>query len=195
MEGIRLKKVGIIGGTFDPPHHGHLLMASEVLTALQLEEVWFMPTNIPPHKQSEHITNRTDRVEMLRLAIADNPHFKLQLIELEREGPSFTYDTMEILRERYPQYSFYFILGADMVEYLPNWYKIDELVQIVTFVGVKRPGYVFLNNYSICEVEVLEFEVSSSLLRERFKAGKNTMYLLPEKVKNYIEEKGLYGTE
>jgi nicotinate-nucleotide adenylyltransferase len=187
-----VKKVGILGGTFDPPHYGHLLIANEVLTELQLDEIWFMPNNIPPHKQKA-VTDSRHRVAMIELAIADHSQFRLETIELERQGPSYTYETMKMLKERYPHVQFYFIIGADMVEYLPKWYKIDELIAFVQFVGVKRPGYSLCTIYPLIEVEVPTFSVSSSLIRERIKRGKSVKYLLPEAVQSYIEEKGLYG--
>jgi nicotinate-nucleotide adenylyltransferase len=189
-----MKKIGVFGGTFDPPHYGHLLMANEVLHALRLSEIWFMPNHIPPHKQHEQVTNSEDRLHMLKLAIADHPHFKIETIELQRGGPSYTYDTMRQLKAIYPNNEFYFIIGADMVEYLPNWYYIDRLVQLVTFVGVKRPGFSLETSYPLIEVEIPEFAVSSSLIRERVKQGKSIRYLVPERVRLYIEEKKLYGT-
>lgn len=131
---------------------------------------------------------------MLHLAISDQPTFKLQLIELEREGPSYTYDTIQLLRKNYPDTIFYFIIGGDMVEYLPHWHKIEELVEMVTFVGVKRPGYSFPKEYPIVELDIPQLDISSSLIRKRLRENGNTMYLLPEKVRNYIEEKHLYGT-
>jgi nicotinate-nucleotide adenylyltransferase len=188
------KKIGILGGTFDPPHYGHLLIASEVLQALQLSEIWFMPNQIPPHKQKEEFTDSKHRLNMLKLATSEQEHFKIETIELERKGPSYTYDTLCLLCEQFPTYSFYFIIGADMIEYLPKWYKVDEVVKLVTFVGVKRPGYETSTKYPITEIEIPQFDVSSTMLRKRLKVNKNTAYLLPEDVKRYIEENRLYGT-
>lgn len=193
MEGIGvMMKVGILGGTFDPPHNGHLIIAQEVLTSLQLDEIWFMPTNIPPHKEDAKSTGR-DRIEMVSRAIDDNDCFKLQTIEFERRGPSYTYDTMRILNEMYPRIDFYFIIGADMVEYLPKWYRIEELVRRVHFVGVKRPQFMIKSKYKILEVEIPQFEISSSALRKRFRNHQNTRYFLPDSVRQYIKEKNLYG--
>lgn len=186
-------KVGILGGTFDPPHYGHLMIAQEVLSSLKLDEIWFMPTNIPPHKADAKSTGG-DRIEMVKRAIANNECFKLQLIEFERSGPSYTYDTIAILKEKYPDTEFYFIIGADMVEYLPNWYHIDELIREVHFVGVKRPNFKIVSNYVLIEVEVPQFEMSSSELRHRFNTNQNTKYFLPDSVRHYIEEKKLYGS-
>lgn len=189
-----MKRIGILGGTFNPPHNGHLLIASEVQSALELSEVWFMPNNIPPHKQCSEIASVLDRIKMIELAIVDNPSFKLETIELERSGKSYTVDTIKLLKQRYGnEYQFYFIIGADMVEYLPKWYKIEELSNMVTFVGVKRQGYSLNPPFPILEVDVPLFAVSSSLLREKFKQTKNTKYLLPDKVRQYIEENQIYG--
>ncbi|MCP8967195.1 nicotinate-nucleotide adenylyltransferase [Ectobacillus ponti] len=188
-----MKKVGIVGGTFDPPHYGHLLIANEAYHALGLDEVWFLPNQIPPHKLGKDVAGAADRVEMLRLAAAGKPAFSLCLIELEREGPSYTYDTICRLRQQYPDISFFFIIGGDMVEYLPKWHRVEELVSMVQFVGVTRPGYTLHTPYPIQKLEIPEFAVSSSLIRERFQSGGTTDYLLPEKVREYIQRSGLYG--
>ena len=188
------KNIGILGGTFDPPHFGHLLIASEVRHAMQLSEIWFMPNQIPPHKQDEHFTDSKHRLNMIKLAIHDQAHFKIEQIELDREGPSFTYDTLRILREQFPTYSFYFIIGADMIEYLPKWYKIDDLMKLVTFVGVQRPAHQLQSKYPVIFIDIPEFAVSSSLIRERVKNGNTIHYLTPDSVIQYIKEHQLYGT-
>lgn len=187
-----MRKVGIIGGTFDPPHNGHLLIANEVYDALKLDEVWFLPNQIPPHKRGRNITSVEKRLHMLRVATQHEAHFSICLAELEREGPSYTYDTMLQLTKEYQDVQLYFIIGGDMVEYLPKWYKIDELMKLVTFVGVARPGYTLATPYPIVKVEIPEFAVSSSLLRERYGKKKTCKYLLPEEVRDYIERTGLY---
>jgi nicotinate-nucleotide adenylyltransferase len=184
-------RIGILGGTFDPPHHGHLLIAQETLSALKLDEVWFIPTNKPPHK-SQSKTNTLHRLQMLKLAVADNEQFQVNELELDRNGPSYSIDTMYILKERYPSFSFYFIIGGDMVDSLHTWERINELLELVTFVGVKRPGFLYKTKYPIVEVEIPVFDVSSSLIRNRYKEGKNVRYFLPEKVRQYIEEINLY---
>lgn len=189
-----MKKVGILGGTFDPPHHGHLLIANEVLSALQLDEVWMMPNRVPPHKEISGSAKNEDRLQMLKLAIAGNQAFTIQPIELEREGPSYTYDTIKMINKQYGDHQFFFIIGADMIEYLPKWYKIDELVKLVQFVGVARPSYSHETTYPVLYVDVPLMEVSSSMIRDRLKRGKTVRYLLPEPVIQYIEEHNLYGT-
>ncbi|PMC39701.1 nicotinic acid mononucleotide adenylyltransferase [Bacillus sp. UMB0899] len=188
------KKIGILGGTFDPPHLGHLLIASEVRQALQLSEIWFIPNQIPPHKQTDHFTESDHRLNMITIAVKDHPEFSVNTIELEREGPSYTYDTLRLLTEEFPNHTFYFIIGADMIEYLPNWHKIDEVIKLVTFVGVKRSGYETKTPYPVMEVEIPLFEVSSTMVRERFRTGGNTEFLIQDNVRRYIEENHLYGT-
>lgn len=190
-----MKKVGILGGTFDPPHYGHLLIANEVLQKLNLDEIWFLPNREPPHKEKSNEVTNEERLRMIQLAIQDQPKFKIETIELERQGPSYTYDTMRLLKERDKDIEFYFIIGADMIEYLPNWYKIDELIKLVTFVGVNRPNHEHKTNYPILFVEVPSIGISSSLIRQRLKEGKSVQYLLPESVRLYIKEKGLYGSK
>jgi nicotinate-nucleotide adenylyltransferase len=189
-----MKKVGILGGTFDPPHYGHLLIANEVLSALSLDEVWFMPNHEPPHKKKSHSVKDSDRVRMIELAIKGNEAFKLQTIELEREGPSYTIDTMEMINNMYEGDQFFFIIGADMIEYLPKWHRIDELVKLVQFVGVQRPSYSHQTDFPVLYVEVPGVDVSSSMIRDRVKCEKTVRYLLPDAVIEYIEEKHLYGT-
>ncbi|HEY2420857.1 MAG TPA: nicotinate-nucleotide adenylyltransferase [Neobacillus sp.] len=189
-----MKKVGILGGTFDPPHYGHLLIANEVHSELQLDEIWFMPNGEPPHKNKSAWFGNEDRLEMLNLAIENIPAFNVEPIELQRKGPSYTIDTMRMLKERYSEHQFYFIIGADMIEYLPKWRGIDELVTFVQFVGVERPSFSLQTDYPVLYVDVPAFDVSSSMIRDRVKQGKTIRYLLPDSLIHYIEEKHLYGT-
>ncbi|MEH7547764.1 nicotinate-nucleotide adenylyltransferase [Neobacillus bataviensis] len=189
-----MKKVGILGGTFDPPHYGHLLIANEVLSALKLDKIWFMPNHEPPHKKKPESVKDEDRLRMLELAIEGNSAFRVQPIELERNGPSYTVDTMKILNAEYSDHQFFFIIGADMIEYLPKWHDIDILVNLVQFVGVERPSYSHQTDYPVLYVDVPAIDVSSSMIRDRVKKGKSVRYLLPDPVIDYIEEKHLYGT-
>jgi nicotinate-nucleotide adenylyltransferase len=192
-----MRKIGIIGGTFDPLHNGHLIIAQEALVSCSLDEIWFMPNNRPPHKQNKHITASANRIEMVKLAIDNNPNFHLSLVEFERKSLSYTYDTLLYLHSIHKHTSFYFIIGADMVNDLVNWHQIDKLMEIVTFIGVKRPGTVIQSPYmkNIIAIEVPQFEMSSTFLRKRFADGGNIRYFLPEKVRKYIEENDLYGAK
>ncbi|MGY0694317.1 nicotinate-nucleotide adenylyltransferase [Virgibacillus sp. FSP13] len=189
-----MRRVGILGGTFDPPHLGHLLIAEEVKNKLELEEIWFIPSYEPPHKQKAR-TRAADRVAMVNRAIANNKDFQVNTIEIDRLGKSYTFDTMNLLNDTYPDITFYFIIGADMVEYLPKWDRIDELMDIVKFVGVKRKGYQLHTNYSIIELDIPMIDVSSTLIRDRLKSNQSVKYLLPEKVETFIKEKQLYGNK
>lgn len=186
-------RVGLLGGTFDPPHLGHLTIAQGVLETCKLDEIWFMPSHRPPHKNGSAITDNHQRVKMTQLAIDGNPYFKLSLIEFERNDRSYTIDTIEILKENYPGTDFYFIIGGDMIEDLPNWHRIDELSNMIKFIGVNRPGYYPDNEqYHVSLVDVPQIDVSSSELRSRLRDRKSGRYLLPESVRTFIAEEGLY---
>ena len=189
-----MKKIGILGGTFNPPHTGHLVIANEVLHALGLDKVWFMPNKVPPHKSIDSSVSNSDRLAMLHLAVDDNPDFRIETVELDRNGPSYTYDTIRILKDMYKDDEFYFIIGGDMVEYLPKWHAIDQLLELVKFVGVSRPSFKDQSEYDILYAATPQIDISSSMIRERVKAGESIRYLLPDPVREYIEEHKLYGT-
>ncbi|QQK79656.1 nicotinate-nucleotide adenylyltransferase [Salicibibacter cibi] len=190
------RKIGLLGGTFDPPHLAHLMIAQESMDACRLNEVWFIPTNIPPHKQNEDMANADDRVEMTRLAIHDRSPFRLCTIELDREGPSYTLDTMNILKQRYPNDEFYFIIGSDMAVSLHTWNGIEELNKLVTFIVTTRPDYDVDSPFeeAFIKVDVPEMELSSSDIRERVSKNESIRYLVPEAVRTYVEENRLYGS-
>lgn len=189
-----MKKIGILGGTFDPPHIGHLIIANEVLHHEKLDEIWFMPNQEPPHKIKTGNVSNDDRVNMLQLAISGHNNFHIQTIELEREGKSYTFDTMNLLKNTYPELAFYFIIGADMVEYLPKWYKINELLEIVQFISVNRPDYKMETMYPVRYVNVPDINISSNLIRNRLKNRETITFLVRDEVKRYIEENRLYET-
>ena len=190
-----MKRVGILGGTFNPPHIGHLICANEALHALKLDEVRFMPNAIAPHKQHREDATTFNRIQMLEMMIKPYPYFKIEKIEIERGGVSYTYDTMVELCEREPDVQFYFIIGGDMIDTLETWYNIDELVKLVKFVGFKRPGSTSSNsNYTVQMIEAPEIDLSSTLIRHRLATGGTLKFLLPEGVEAYIRKEGLYGT-
>lgn len=186
-----MKSIGILGGTFNPPHIGHLLIAEHVREELDLEEIWFIPTNDPPHKLAATVSVE-DRLTMLDKAVYDNSFFKINPIEVNRLGKSYTIDTIKELKNQHPNHNYFFIIGADMVEYLPKWYKIDELINYLTFVGVKRAGYKLQSSYPVLEMDIPMFDVSSTNIRERVTAGKSIKYLVPKAVDSYIKEQQLY---
>ena len=135
------KQVGILGGNFNPVHNAHLVVADQVRQQLGLDKVLLMPEYEPPHVDKKETIDEGHRLKMLELAIDGIEGLEIETIELERKGISYTYDTMKLLNERDPDTDYYFIIGADMVDYLPKWYRIDELVEMVQFVGVQRPRY------------------------------------------------------
>ncbi|WP_227003984.1 nicotinate (nicotinamide) nucleotide adenylyltransferase [Salicibibacter halophilus] len=141
LRGFYGEKNRDIGRTFDPPHLAHLMIAQESMDACNLNEVWFIPTSIPPHKKNEDMASAEERVEMTRLAINNRDPFKLCTIELDREGPSYTLDTINILKRKYPNDEFYFIIGSDMAVSLHTWNGIEELKKSVTFIVTTRPNY------------------------------------------------------
>ncbi|MEK5232632.1 nicotinate-nucleotide adenylyltransferase [Lysinibacillus sp. FSL K6-0232] len=189
-----MKRVGLLGGTFNPPHMGHLLMANEVYHALELDEIRFMPNAIPPHKHIHNDAGNIERLEMLKRAIQPFPYFSIEAYEVEKGGVSYSYKTLSALCRREPHVQFYFIIGGDMIDSLHTWYCIDELVKLVQFVGVKRPGTAAKTAYPICMVEVPQIDLSSTLIRQRLATGGTVTLLLPEAVEAYIREEGLYGT-
>jgi nicotinate-nucleotide adenylyltransferase len=154
-----------------------------------------MPSNQPPHQDEKKTIDAVHRLQMLELAIVDNPLLSIEPIELQRAGKSYTYDTMKLLTEQNPDTDYYFIIGGDMVEYLPKWYKIDELMQMVNFVGVRRPNYPTETEYPIIWIDVPLMDVSSTQLRKKIAQSCSVNYLVPPNVVNYIQEKGLYLDE
>jgi nicotinate-nucleotide adenylyltransferase len=187
-----MKRIGILGGTFNPPHLGHLVMANEALHAAGLDEVRFMPNFIAPHKEVSG-ASAEQRLEMTKLAIAGHPQFAVEDVEIKLGGVSFTYDTMMKMTEAEPAHEFYFIIGGDMIDGLGSWYRIDELVQLVRFIGIRRPGYENKTAYPVLLVDSPEIHLSSSMLRERISNGGTTTFLMPEQVETYIRKEQLYG--
>ncbi|GLB46759.1 putative nicotinate-nucleotide adenylyltransferase [Philodulcilactobacillus myokoensis] len=190
--GIKRKKIGILGGTFNPIHNGHLLIADQVQNQLGLDQVLFMPDNIPPHIDPKLAIDAKDRINMINLAINNNPKFSIEKAEIKRGGKSYSYDTMLQLTRMHPYNEYYFIIGGDMVEYLPKWYKINQLINLVHFVGVRRSGYPTSSKYPVIWVDVPYFNVSSTLVRRKIKQRASIRYLVPDQVIKYIKEYHLY---
>ncbi|GEK92067.1 nicotinate-nucleotide adenylyltransferase [Alkalibacterium kapii] len=195
IETLPRRKVGILGGTFNPPHIGHLIIAEQVKDQLDLEEVLFIPNAHPPHKKEKESLAESHRLAMLSESIKDNQDFKIETVELKRGGKSYTYDTILELKKAAPEVDFYFIIGADMVEDLKNWYRIEDLVEIVQFVAVNRPHYRMETDYPVIAVDVPNVDISSSLIRQKVADHCSIKYLVPEKVEEYINSKGLYKNE
>ncbi|BDZ30729.1 putative nicotinate-nucleotide adenylyltransferase [Lactiplantibacillus brownii] len=189
------RRVGILGGTFNPPHLGHLIMAEQVGDQLGLDEVRFMPDAQPPHVDEKKTLPAKDRANMVQRAIADNPLFKLETAELKRGGKSYTYDTMKVLKAQHPETQYYLIIGGDMVDYLHTWNHIDDLIKLVTFVGIKRTGYPTTSRYPVIWVDAPLIDISSTKIRHKVNQGHTIRYLVPDAVADYIKEHHLYETK
>lgn len=198
------RKIGIMGGTFDPIHIGHLVTAEAVRIEYDLERVLFIPAGNPPHKQGSQVTPAFHRYIMTAMATYSNPSFFVSAIELERPGPSYTIDTIRALIGQYGDATdFYFITGADAVGDLPTWRDIDKLLGLCRFVATARPGCVsalddVIRHFGgkadgrILRLDTPELEISSTDIRERVKKGRSIKYIVPESVENYILKEGLY---
>lgn len=186
------KQVGILGGNFNPVHNAHLVVADQVGQQLGLDQVYLMPEFEPPHVDHKATIDERHRLNMLSLAIQEVEGLAIETIEIERKGISYTYETMKRLIEKNPDVDYYFIIGADMVDYLPKWHKIDELIHMVQFVGVQRPKYKVGTSYPIIWVDVPLMDISSSMIRSFIEKGRKPNYLLPKPVLDYIETEGLY---
>lgn len=185
------KQIGILGGTFNPVHTAHLIVGEQVLTKLHLDEIWFIPTNIPPLKNIPTVSAQ-DRANMLELATQDNPRFQVKLFELFRGGVSYTVDTLRYLRETQPENHYYLIMGSDQVNNLKEWKEPTKLAQLATLVGVKRAGYSQKAELPMIWVDVPALDVSSTSIRQAIAIGGSIRYLVPDTVRNYIQKKGLY---
>lgn len=187
------ERVGILGGNFNPVHYAHLIVASQVYHQLKLDKIYLMPSFESPHVDPKKTISASHRIEMLKLALVeDSSSMEIETIEIERQGKSYTYDTMAELTSQHPEKDYYFIIGGDMVDYLPKWHRIDDLIKIVQLVGVNRPGYPLTSDYPVKWVEVPMMDISSSYIREKISTGGTVDYLLPKNVIDYIDKKGLY---
>ncbi|WP_252393543.1 nicotinate-nucleotide adenylyltransferase [Hydrogenibacillus sp. N12] len=230
-----MRRIGLFGGTFDPPHWGHLVAAERAADALGLEAVWFVPNRLPPHKDPRLHAPAEDRLAMVRLAIDGVPHFAVSSVELERDGPSYTIDTVRLLRARHPDVAWTFIVGEDAFRSLPTWKEAAELVRLVGWAVLRRaeagdgeggradrpegpkadgrnavapdgkPGGIavaeppsgdgppaFFAEVAAAVIEMPRIDLSSSLIRAWVRAGRSIRFLVPEPVRRYIVERGLY---
>jgi nicotinate-nucleotide adenylyltransferase len=197
------EQIGLFGGTFDPPHLGHLILASEAFSQLDLDRLLWILTPEPPHKQEQEITSVEHRLAMVQLAIQDNPTFELSRIELDRPGPHYTLDTIELISEKYPDADITPIIGGDSLRDLPKWNRPNELLQACHWVGVMhRPGEQ--ENLEALEqqlpgisskvhyVDAPLLEIASREIRSRIADGKPFRYYLHPAVYEYIEDNHLY---
>jgi nicotinate-nucleotide adenylyltransferase len=195
------KRVGVMGGTFDPIHHGHLVAASEVAHYFTLDEVVFVPTGEPWQKEDRQVSSAEDRYLMTVIATASNPRFSVSRIDIDRPGPTYTIDTLRDLRaQRGDATEFFFITGADALSRMMSWQNADELFSLAHFVGCTRPGHRLtgrgLPDGGVSLVEIPALAISSTECRERVAAGEPIWYLVPDGIVQYIAKRGLYrGSE
>ena len=190
-------RIGIMGGTFDPIHNGHLVAASEVAHRFDLDEVVFVPTGVPWQKEDVAVSPAEDRYLMTVIATASNPRFHVSRVDVDREGPTYTVDTLRELRRQYGAAAeLYFITGADALEKILSWKDTDDMFGLARFVGVTRPGFVLSDAHlpadTVTLVEVPAMAISSTDCRARVAAGKPVWYLVPDGVVQYIAKRHLY---
>ena len=185
--------IGLFGGTFDPVHHGHLMVAQVARETLRLAELRFVPAGIQPFKAGERVAPAADRVAMLRLALAGVPGMGVETCEVEREGPSYTVDTLRTLEAREPGESFILLLGADAARDVPRWREADEVLRRAKVAVLTRPGYEALSApWVSAVVPVPALDLSATDLRRRAAAGRSLRYFVPDAVANYVAARGLY---
>ncbi|HEY5941748.1 MAG TPA: nicotinate-nucleotide adenylyltransferase [Solirubrobacterales bacterium] len=194
--------IGVLGSAFNPPHLGHLALAQEALWQLGLDEVILVPTGEAPHKRIADDPGREARMEMTRLAAAEDPRFSVSALEVEREGPSYTYETLEALAEERADTQLVFVMGADAAVGLESWRHPQRVVELASLAVARRAGVsetdvVAAMRSLSCEdraamLEMPQFGVSSSAVRERAQQGRPLRFLVPDAVASFIEEKGIY---
>lgn len=198
--GTRRLRLGVMGGTFDPIHHGHLVAASEVQSRFHLDEVVFVPTGEPWQKAGRRVSQPEDRYLMTTIATASNPRFSVSRVDIQRPGPTYTVDTLSDIRgQRGDDWDLYFITGADALSQILTWRGADQLFDLAHFVGVSRPGVPLgasdighLPGDKVSLLEIPALAISSTACRERVAAGLPIWYLVPDGIVQYIAKRGLY---
>jgi nicotinate-nucleotide adenylyltransferase len=197
MTTTRAPRIGVMGGTFDPIHHGHLVAASEVAQSFGLDEVVFVPTGRPWQKQE--VSASEDRYLMTVIATASNPQFTVSRVDVDRDGPTYTIDTLRDLKAQRPDAELFFITGADAVAQILSWRDHDELWNLAHFVAVSRPGHVLsidgLPRDNVSQLEIPALAISSTDCRDRVRQGHPVWYLVPDGVVQYIEKHHLYRSK
>jgi len=202
MNKPKVQKIGLFGGTFDPVHTGHLILAEFIREAAGLSKIYFIPTKIHPLKNNRHIQTAQHRLKMLEMATGDNPDFLISDFELQQPGTSYTIDTVKSFRQQYPPDNFelYFLVGADNLDQFHLWKQPDELVKLCQFILFGRPGYEIsagANSYASTFrfIEAPLLEISSTEIRKRVRQGLSIRYLVPPGVEDYIKKHTLYESD
>lgn len=198
-----MQKIGIMGGTFNPVHMGHLIAAQEVLEEMNMDRVLFIPTGNPPHKSKKEVISPDDRYEMVRRAVKNNTGFEVSDIEIKREGETYSYHTLMELHNKYPDAKLYFIIGFDTLKELDTWYRIQEVCKMTDFIVVNRGNTTeeieeeiqnrekrYNCKFSI--VTIPDIQISSTDIRERLKNKRSIKYLVTKEVEEYIMQRELY---
>ena len=200
-----MKRIGIMGGTFDPVHNGHLLLGKQAYEEYGMDEIWYMPSHIPPHKKDRKITESKDRIAMLHLALKDLPYCVVSEFEMKREGNTYTAQTLELLKNEYPECQFYFIIGADSLFQIETWYHPEKVMALTTLMVSGREyekaqctfeeqiDYL-TEKYGakILPLHNEEVDIASAEIRRRISEGKDVTKDIPAEVADYIKEHGLY---
>lgn len=203
-----MKRIAILGGTFNPIHTGHIKLAQKAMEQYKIDSVWIMPNNKPGYKSNEEIASSEDRCRMVELAIKDYSYMKLSCFEIEREGTTYTADTLKLLCNKYSDVEWYFIMGADSLFYFHKWRKPQEILKYahilvavrddISTEQIKQQIALLSNKYNPCNISLLNFnyvDISSSHIRECVKKGDRISNMVPDNVAKYIFEKGLYTHE
>jgi nicotinate-nucleotide adenylyltransferase len=194
------RRVGVMGGTFDPIHYGHLVTAEEAVAQFGLDQVVFVPTGRPWMKADRDVSPGEDRYLMTVVATASNPRFSVSRVEIDREGPTYTVDTLRLLADEHPDAELYFITGADAMLEIFDWREAGDVLTLAHFIAATRPGYDLARfeaaaptqHPRVSMMDIPALAISSSDIRRRVHEGRAIRYLLPEGVKSYIEKQGLY---
>ncbi|NJD03859.1 MAG: nicotinate-nucleotide adenylyltransferase [Ruminiclostridium sp.] len=200
-----VKKIGILGGTFNPVHYGHLIVAEAVREDFRLDRVLFIPVGIPPHKSFNEVADARHRYNMVKCAIGSNPNFEASHLEIARLGLTYSIDTLTSLKVSYTEKTdFYFIIGADVVPELITWKDYTRVFKMCSFIAVLRPGndgealklqideLTKIHRANIVIARAPQIDISSTVIRERIMSGRTIKYLVPDCVENYILDNGLY---
>ncbi|NWG15601.1 MAG: nicotinate (nicotinamide) nucleotide adenylyltransferase [Chloroflexi bacterium] len=200
-----MQRIGILGGTFDPPHIGHLILAEFAVEGLDLSRLLFVPAADPPHKQDEHKTDVRHRLAMLEQAIGDNPRFALSRVDVDRPGPHYSLDMVEIVRGLHPGDELFFLMGGDSLRDLPRWFRPEALIRLCRLGVMRRPGdavdpemhEAVLPGLAerVTMIEAPLIGISSTEIVERLRRGLSVRYLVPDAVLDYILANDVYGSE
>jgi nicotinate-nucleotide adenylyltransferase len=197
------KRLGIFGGTFDPPHVGHLILAAEARDQLDLDSTIWVLTPNPPHKQGKEISSIEDRLAMVELAIQDDTDFSLSFVDIDRPGPHYSLDTASILKKQYPDQELFYLMGGDSLQDLPHWYRVSEFLEVLDGIGaMRRPGDEIDLKSLFSQLPQLEYklnfvtapllEISAEQIRHRAREGRAYRYYLLPQIYRYICENKIY---